>query len=633
MSKNNDEMTGYASIDRPWMKYYPEGAEKNVTSVPSNKTVWDVIEEKLEEYYEYPAIEYFKKQISREEFKERVYVWARTFRAMGVEQGEIVPVYGPFFPDICAMVFGLNAIGAVPYFLKLVITPEYLRQETEDAKIAVVYDGMWPNVASEFSKDKFKKIIVASASEDMPNPKKQIVSFLSAMQSIKNKSSIPNEKKYIWLDEAKKIANYYTGEVKVPFVKDRAAFITASSGTTIGGTVKGTVATNEGTIVHMQMGKTSGIQYFPGDRCLDQLPPTISTSLNVLFFYALYNGMTVLIDPRVSEKDFYNQIVNLKPNMALTTGSAWEAFFNRVEREMKQGKKFDFSCAKAWTVGGEGTDVKKYRKWMEIMKNANSTSKVYSGYGLSEVFSAASVEELNALYDFSKQIMSVGIPYLGMNMGVFDENGNELPYNHRGELWLKSDSAMKEYYKKPELTAKTKVNGWIHSGDLAEFDENGFLYVWGRISDKINLKNNKDIYLFDIANKIKENENVIDAMVLKKPTIDNDNSVVAHIVFNRKLNEDELKDIINIINTDLSLFLPDEVVLDSYYVHDEMIPYSLMTMKKDRHGLSELTKGYFNVIDDQIVMIEYIPQDGCRFAKKCDIMNKDSSKKLVFKRK
>ena len=619
-------LTGYPSIDRPWMGYYPEGLEEKVVSIPENKTVWDVIEEKLEEYYEYPAIEYFKKEISREDFKERVYTWARTFRAMGVDVGEVVPIYGPFFPDICAMVFGLNMIGAIPYFLKLAITQEYLQTETADSKIAVVYDGMWGNVAQEFSKDKFKKVIVASSSEDMPSFKKEIVSFLSKMQAIKNKSSIPKEKKYIWLDEAKKIANYYTGTVKVPFEKNRSAFITSSSGTTINGTVKGTVATNEATIVHMQMGKMSGIQYFPGDRCLDQLPPTISTSLNVLFFYALYNGMTVLLDPRVSEDDFYNQITKLKPNMVLTTGSVWEAFFNRVEREMAQGKKFDFSCAKAWTVGGEGTDVKKYKKWMDIMKRANSTSKVYSGYGLSEVFSAASVEELNALYDFSKQIMSVGIPYLGMNMAVCDENGNELPYNQRGELRLKSDTSMKEYYKKPELTAKVKEDGWIKSGDIAEFDEKGFLYVWGRKNDFILSKDGRDYYLFDIANKIKENEHVVDALVLKKPTIENENNVVAHVVLDNNLTENEIKDVINSINKAIFDYFPSEITLDAYYAHKDMIPYSHLTMKKDKNGLSNLTQGFFNVVDDQFVLIDYIPNDSGKYSKKCAIIKEDNKK-------
>ena len=625
-------LTGYPSIDRPWMKYYEGIDEKLATSIPENKTVWDVIEKKLEEYYQYPAIEYFGKQISREEFTERVYIWARTFRAMGVAEEEVVPIYGPFCPDICAMTFALNMIGAIPYFLKLVITPEYLRKETEKAKIAVVYEGMWENVACEFSKDKFKKVIVSTVYEDMDNPLKFAVSFASKMKAIKSKSKIPNEKKYIWLDEAKTIADYYTGIVRVPFVKDRSAFITASSGTTIGGTVKGVVATNESTIVHMQMGKMSGIQYFPGDRCLDQLPPTISTSLNVLFFYALYNGMTVVLDPRVTEKDFYYQIVNLKPNMALTTGSAWEAFFNRVLREMEQGKEFDFSYAKAWTVGGEGTDVDKYKLWMEIMRRAKSQSRVHSGYGLSEAFSAVSVEELNALYDFSKPIMSVGIPYLGMNICVVDENGNELSYNKRGELWVKSDSAMKEYYNKPELTAATKTSdGWIRTGDIAQIDQNGFLYVEGRDKDKIGVLNGESFYLFDIANRIKENPYINDVLVLRKPTIENSNSLVAHVVFkNNSLNDEQLTDIIMQINASLVDFLPEGIVVDSYFIHNLMIPYSLKTMKKDRNDLSKWTKGFVNVVNGQLVSIDYCVDENGRFIK--EYSEKEKCKRKHFKR-
>ena len=55
----------------------------------------------------------------------------------------------------------------------------------------------------------------------------------------------------------------------------------------------------------------------------------------------MYRGEIIIFDPRVSEKDFYNQLIQLKPNQACSTGSAFEAFFNRVEREMAQGKKFD----------------------------------------------------------------------------------------------------------------------------------------------------------------------------------------------------------------------------------------------------------------------------------------------------
>lgn len=471
------KLTGYPSIDKPWLKYYQQGAAEKANDIPTDKTVWDVIEEKLIEYYEYPALEYFGRVFSRQKFMDLCYIWARTFRAMGVEQNEVVPVYGPFVPDICAMVFGLNMIGACPYFLKLAISPEALAEETKDSKIAVVYDGMWKNVANEFSKDRFKKVIVATVTADMPSPKKQIVSFINSIEAKKNKSQIPNDKKYIWADKARDIANYYTGEVKVPFVSNRPTFITSSSGTTVNGIVKGTVATNESTISQLYMGRNSNIQYFPGDRCLNHFPPTASTSLNVLFLLALYHGETILLDPRVSEKDFYYQLTQLKPNIALHTGSAWEAFFNRVSREMQQGKKFDFNYAKGWTVGGEGSDVKKIQKWNEIMDRACAHDHLFSGYGSSELFSGTTVENINARYDFSKQIMSVGIPYAGIVMGVFDDNGNELSYNQRGELRIKSKSAMKGYYNKPELTEETIVDGWVRTGDLGEIDEKGFIYM------------------------------------------------------------------------------------------------------------------------------------------------------------
>ncbi len=613
---NEKGLTGYPSIDKPWLKYYKANAEFESNNIPLDKTVWDIIEEKLIEYHDYPALEYFGKSFSRQEFIDLCYIWARTFRTMGVEENEVVPVYGPFVPDICAMVFGLNMIGACPYFLKLAISPEALSEETKDSKIAVVYDGMWQNVANEFSKDRFKKVIVATVTADMPSPKKQIISFISNIQAKKNKSKIPDDKKYIWADKARDIAEYNTGEVKVPFISNRPAFITSSSGTTVNGIVKGTIATNESTISQLYMGKHSDIRFYPGDRCLNHLPPTASTSLNVLFLLALYFGETILLDPRVSEKDFYNQITQLRPNIALNTGSVWEAFFKRVSKEMQQGKKFDFSCAKYWIVGGEGSDVKKFQKWNEIMDRAGAPEHLFSGYGSSELFSATSVEKTNARYDFSKQIMSVGIPYAGIVMGVFDRDGSELSYNQRGELRIKSKSAMKGYYNKPELTNETVVDGWVRTGDLAEIDDKGFVYIWGRVKDSIKFSDGTQLYLFDVANKIKEKEFIDDAIVISMPTEQNSNNLVAHIVWRDKINEARKKEYIEELNILLHEFLPAGVKVSAYSEHDVMLPYSPTTLKKDKNRLSKQTSGYIQVVDNELSNIEFVVNENGKYFQK-----------------
>ena len=622
-------LTGFPSIDKVWLtKHFRPGVEEYVQSAPKDKTVWDVIEEKLLEYYDYPALTYFGRLFSRPEFIELCYTWARTFRAMGVNTDEVVPIYGPFVPDICAMVFALNMIGASPYFLKLDINDTQLAKETKDAKVAVVFDGMWGNVAREFSKDRFKNVIVASAANDMPSPKKEIVSFISAVKALKNKSRIPDEKKYIWIDKAKEIANYYSGDVKVQFVPGRTAFVTSSSGTTVGGEIKGIMDTNESAIAQLFMSDATDVQFFPGDLCLNHFPPAASTSLNVLFLLPLYRGMTIQLDPRVSVKDFFNQIVYGKPNISINTASMWEQFFNRVKREMAKGRKFDFSYAKVWVVGGEGTTTEKIREWNEIMRQCGNEIGMVSAYGLSEFFASTCTEKFDARCPFDKKVMGVGVPYAGLDMGVFDEDGNELSYNQRGVLWFRGPTAMKGYYNKPELTESVKRGDWITTGDLAEIDDEGFVYIWGRITDKIVLDNNKNVYLFDVANVIRDNDYIDDAMVLSMPTTENKNNLVAHIVWKENVDESMKVELIKEMNEQLKEFLPEEVEVSAFAAHKGVLPYSPTTLKKDKNGLSRQYSGYVQVINDKLYDVDFTPYDVRVYSKTVAFKEKSKVKSL-----
>ncbi len=620
-------LTGYPSIDKVYLNYYSKGADERARNIPLGKTVWDVLKEKILEYYDYPVLEYFGRLIQSEEFVETVDTWARTFRAMGVEADEIVPVYGPLTPDIAAMAFALNTIGATCYFLKLAMSPEDLAKETQEAKIAVVYDGMWSNVAGEFSKDKFKKVIVSTVTSDMPSPKKQIVSFLSAMQAKKNHSQIPDDKKYVWADKAKQIADYYTGKVEVPFVSNRTAFITSSSGTSIGSTVKGVMATNESILSQVFSTCYSDIPYAPGVKVLNHFPPTAATSMNSIFLSPIYSGATVAIDPRVSFKDFYNQIMTLKPNVIINTSSMWELFFAKIEQELNAGKKFDFSYATGWMIGGEGTSVKKL-KWMnDIMRRCNGT-RLYGGYGLSEVFSGICIDRIDVECDYSKPVTCVGIPQAGMTVRVVDKDGNELSYNQRGSLEVETTAAMKGYYNKPELTAKAKDGYVIRTGDQVEIDEKGYLYVWGRCDNHLTLKDNSQVFLFDVEVLIKKNDCISDAVVLSKPTQNNEYNLVAHIVWADDYTNDQKKEFIAQFNQQLAEFLPEEVVVSGFAEHDKMLPYSPTTLKKDRNGMLAQNEGYLQTANDQLINVNFIKNENGQYSTQCAIIEQDRVKKL-----
>lgn len=242
------------------------------------------------------------------------------------------------------------------------------------------------------------------------------------------------------------------------------------------------------------------------------------------------------------------------------------------------------------------------------MKLAGNDIGLYIGYGSSEVFSAATAEKNNARHVYKKGIMSVGIPYAGITVGVFDEIGKELGYNQRGELWIRSKSAMKGYYNKPELTAQTKVDGWIHTGDLAEIDENGFIYIWGRVNDSIVLSNGRKVYLFDLANKIKELECISDAVVLKKPVENEPLNLVAHIVWSDEVEDDEKKAHLIRITQMIKQYEPN-LNLNTFAFHNNMLPYSLTTLKTDKNRMSKQLDGYVKVTGSEISTYTFTKTD------------------------
>ncbi len=87
--------------------------------------------------------------------------------------------------------------------------------------------------------------------------------------------------------------------------------------------------------------------------------------------------------------------------------------------------------------------------------------------------------------DFERKISSIGTPHMGVEMKIFDENDREVPVGQVGEIVMRGPCVMKGYFRNEAKTAETLRNGWLHTGDLGRFDDEGFLYFIDRKKDMI----------------------------------------------------------------------------------------------------------------------------------------------------
>lgn len=600
----NKKLTGYPSIDKPWLKYYREGAAEAASTIPSGITVWDFIEARLKEQGDaVPALEYFGKTVSRSQFIENVYLWARVFKGMGVKENEIVSVHGIWTPEICYIIFALNLIGAVGYYQKLDISKENLEKETAESRFAVALDVLWDNVKDVFCEERFEKVIVLSLADSMPFLPK--IGFSASMR--KQHKAIYADGKNMTATQAIKTYGGYSGILKANFVPERITFITSSSGTTVGGPVKGVMATNEAAISQIIQADVAEVSYFAEKRCLTFLSPTAATGMACAYFYPLYFNMVTIMEPRINENTFCSHMLKLRPQTAIMTGSWWEMMFHQIENDQNAGKSIDLGYFDMPILGGEGSTVEDLKWINELLKKCGSRVPMFCGYGLSETFSVMSVwkETLpESLFDVDKPVINSGLVYPGLTVGVFDKDGNELPYNTTGELWVKGPTMTKGYYNKPELTEKTLVDGWLRTGDIFEIDENGILYYYGRMTDRIELSDGTTLYMFDIVNELRKDSSIKYAMVNVMKSKNGEKLAVHLVLFDEN---DDKATVLKRLEERICAYLPTGIEIAGYKFHKSAFRASPTTAKKDRNSYANELDGYFTLKGGNLSAVRFEP--------------------------
>ena len=171
--------------------------------------------------------------------------------------------------------------------------------------------------------------------------------------------------------------------------------------------------------------------------------------------------------------------------------------------------KYDFTSFRTVLLGGSPATEEMVRG----IRNKLPHIDISVGYGLTESFAIATTTPFE---DVLRKIKAVGKCLPGVYAKVVDDKGQEVPTGVTGEILLSGAKVFKGYWKRPEATRETLVEGWVHTGDIGKIDEEGFVYVLDRKKDMINRSGEK-IYSQEVENVICDYLKVLEVAVVGVP--------------------------------------------------------------------------------------------------------------------
>lgn len=263
---------------------------------------------------------------------------------------------------------------------------------------------------------------------------------------------------------------------------DDDAAIIYTSGTT--GLPKGVVLTHRNYLANARM-LVHVIAMGPTDRFLLVLP-LFHVNAQVVSILA---PMMARADVVIMKKFNPFGILPAIETYRTTIMSAVPTIYNIICRLMRSEAR-DISSMRLFASGAAPLPEKTYQETQEVLQKP-----LVMGYGLTEATCASAAADHTDPVRWN----SVGPPLRYTSVRIIDEDGTDVPYGEVGEILIAGPTVMKGYYKDPEATRQVLKGGWLRTGDLGRFDEDGYLYIVGRLKDMI-IRGGQNIYPTEVEN-------------------------------------------------------------------------------------------------------------------------------------
>ena len=460
----------YASQAKPWLKYYDQ---KFIDQTLPALSAFEYVCQRSKNHLNDTALEYYGRKFTYADLIVNVKKTAAALRGAGVKKGDIITVVSIMTPEIIALFYAADMMGATLNLVDPRYSVEGIREYIEevDSHLLVCLNVVYERCRQAAKRTNVEKVIVLSPADSLP-PVMAVGYKLTTPDKNKYASNVIRWKQFIKGGEGQSTA-------AEPYDPDHACVVVHTGGTT--GSPKGVMLTDD-----CFNGIALQFQAYPklfhrGQKLMNIMPPFIAYGFACGIHLPLVLGFTVIIIPNLDPAKLGSLVLKHKPEHMFGVPTHYQQLASDPKLRDK-----DLSFIINYAAGGDSLSRGAEQTVNDFLAAHGARYPIAKGYGMTEVSSAATVAA-----GLDNKPGSVGIPMVNTVVAAFEPGTDqELPIGQRGELCISGPCLMKGYYNKPEETAillRRHPDGrvWAHTGDMGYLDEDGFVFLDSRIKRMI----------------------------------------------------------------------------------------------------------------------------------------------------
>ena len=538
-------MTGYASIDKPWLKYYNEN---NIDKERLNCSAYDYMKHYNINNLSYNAINYMGNIITYKELLDKIDEVTKSLINLNVKSGDVVTLIMANIPENIYLFYAINRLGAVANIIDPRLKTDEIIEivNNNKSKLVISIDSFMnkKNILNIKKNSNIENIVLVNPLETLKNNK--LISFaISCKEKINYHLS---SKSFIrWSYFIDNGRNVTLSDIP-KYAEEKNAIMVRTGGTT--GKPKIVVLSNKNLNEMANQHFLGEYNFNKKDLFLNFLPPFIAYGICGATHMPLVLGLENILIPKFDAKDFPKLMKKYKPNVVFGGPILYEKMMNS-----KKTKNIDLSSLRVPVSGGDTMNIELENKINKYFEDNNCYHTIGQGYGMTEVSSSVCYSKESSYVEGS-----VGIPLINNSISIFDaDTMEEKMINEEGEVCIKTDTMMSGYFNNEienNNVIKTHEDGstWVHTGDIGKMNSNGNLFVIGRMKRMI-VSNGSKIFPISIESIICKNPYVESCVVVGAEHKALRHVPVAHIVLND--NNIDKEKLIDELNSEIKKELPD----------------------------------------------------------------------------